>query len=63
MDAENKFSIRESAVRKYTERIDFILPVETKERLRAAAKREGMSISELVRRRIRKFIDAETSSA
>ncbi|MBA2467462.1 MAG: ribbon-helix-helix protein, CopG family [Sphingomonas sp.] len=48
---------------RYTERIDFTLPVEAKERLKAAAKRDGISMSELVRRRVHKAMDAETSSA
>jgi predicted HicB family RNase H-like nuclease len=50
-------------MRRYTERIDFTLPVQAKERLKAAARREGVSMSELVRRQVRKMMDAETSSA
>jgi hypothetical protein len=50
-------------MKKYTERVDFNLSVEVKDQLRAAAKREGVSMSEIVRRRVRSFMDAETSSA
>jgi hypothetical protein len=51
------------ALRRYTERIDFTVPVQTKEQLKAAARREGVSMSDLVRRQVRKMMGAETSSA
>jgi len=50
-------------MKRYTERVDFTLSIKTKERLRIAAKREGVSLSELIRRRVRSFMDVESSSA
>jgi hypothetical protein len=49
-------------MRRYTERIDFALSIETKELLRAAAKREGVSMGEIIRRRVRAAMDTEPRS-
>lgn len=48
-------------MRRLTERVEFTLPIETKERLKVAAKREGISMSELIRRRVRAKIEERTS--
>lgn len=39
-------------MRRLTERQSFTIPAEAKETLRAAAERQGMSMGELVRRRV-----------
>jgi len=50
-------------MQRYTERIDFSLPAETKVRLKAEAELEGISMSELIRRRVADFIGADKVSA
>lgn len=41
---------------KYTQRVGFSLPVEVKDRIKEAARREGISMSELIRRITRDFL-------
>lgn len=44
-------------MRKYTERLSFTLPAASKERLKLSARLRDISMSELIRRRVRQYME------